>query len=85
MGHGLDDVVQGSMFPVGDPAAGGVQSHAKRFGPEHAGHLCIGETPIGNGRLALAQSDAAGGSSGGLLKFGLVMDLGSRSKRPCIH
>ncbi len=55
MGHGLDDVVQWLMFPVGDSGAGGVQSHVKWRGPEHARHLRIGRTPVGNRYVALAR------------------------------
>src|SRR5262249_24312079 len=50
MAHGLDDVVQWFMFPVGDPGTGGVQRHAKWFGPEYTGHLRVGTTPVGNRR-----------------------------------
>jgi hypothetical protein len=54
MGHGLDDVVQWFMLPVGDRGTGRIQSHAKRCGPEHTGHLLIGRTPIGDRQVAPA-------------------------------
>jgi hypothetical protein len=55
MGHGLDDVVQWFMFPVGDPGTGGIQSHVKWLGAEHACHLRIGKAPIGSRRVAPAR------------------------------
>jgi hypothetical protein len=54
MGHGLDDVVQWFMFPVGNRATGIVQSHVDWFGMKHACHLHVGGTPIGNRHVALA-------------------------------
>src|SRR5258708_3766728 len=35
------------MFPVGDPGTGGIQGHVEWCGPEHAGNLHVGRTPIG--------------------------------------
>ena len=84
MGHGLDDVVQWFVFPVGDAATGGIQRHAKRCGPEHTGHFHIGRTPIGSRQVAFGSSQyAAGRSAEGLRKIGLVMDLCSLTARRC--
>src|SRR6267142_6843097 len=55
MGHGLDDVVQWLMFPVGDAGTRGIQSHVKWCGPQHACHLHIGRTPLGAWQIALVR------------------------------
>jgi hypothetical protein len=77
--------VQWLMFPVGDPGTGGIQSHVKWCGPEHACHLHIGRTPIGNRYVALARPRCGGQVFGRIaqnwLTHGLVLACG----RPCAH
>jgi hypothetical protein len=46
--YGLDDVVQGIMFPMGDGATGRVRGRAKRCGLKDARHLHIGRTRVGD-------------------------------------
>jgi hypothetical protein len=53
--HGLDDVVQWVMFPVGDPATRGVQCHTKWCGSEHTRHLRIGKTAFCHRQVALVR------------------------------
>jgi hypothetical protein len=55
VGHGLDDVVQRLMFPVGDPGTRGVQSHAKWCGSKYARHFRIGVRTLGNLRIVLVR------------------------------
>src|SRR5437867_4025759 len=43
------------MLPIGNRATGRIGSHAKWRGLEHACHLHIGRTSIGNRRVALAR------------------------------
>jgi hypothetical protein len=40
---------------VGDPGAGGIQSHANWRRPEHARHLRIGSPPLGGRQIALVR------------------------------
>jgi hypothetical protein len=49
--HGLDDIVQSSMSPMGDRATGRIRSHTKRRGLEHTRHLHIGWAPLGNRQI----------------------------------
>ena len=75
MGHGLDDVVQWFMFPVGDPGTGGIQSHVNGVVPSTRAISASAGRPSAIGTLLWRASDATGRSSEGSRKIGLLMSF----------